>query len=184
MYEDVLFVLLHMESAKRVKYPSFIERYFTKYYRTNVHNESKNDLLVLVHSNRICVLTLSEHHPIIANNLTVERVEPLTSINQSMSGKSKRGADYVQPNKLLYRIVCSENQQFIICAGIKGRLVEMNEQIVENPSLIQTKPQGEGFLAVFIPSLRDGELNIQSLMSEDEYQRSKQNDSNTTIVSC
>ena len=160
--------------AKRIRYPSVIERYYTKYYRTNVHNEVNNDTMVLVHSNRICVLMLSERHPIVTKGLTIESIEPLATVNQSMSGKSKRGADYVQPNKLLYRIRCAEQQTFTICASIKGRLVELNEEIVKNPQLLQMKAQGEGYLAIFIPSLKDGENNIKSLMTEEEYVRTKQ----------
>lgn len=160
--------------AKRIRYPSVIERYYTKYYRSNVHNEPNNDTLILVHSNRICVLMLSERHPIVEKCLTVESVEPLATVNQSMSGKSKRGADYVQPNKLLYRIRCVDHQMFTICASIKGRLVELNEEIMKNPQLLQMKAQSEGYLGIFIPSLKDGENNIQSLMTEEEYIRMKQ----------
>ena len=163
-----------MSLAKRIKYPSVIERYYTKYYRTNVHNELNNDTLILVHSNRVCVLMLSEKHPIIEKSLVINSIEPLTSVNQSMSGKSKRGADYVQPNKLLYRIKCEYNQNFTICASIKGRLVELNDDIIKTPELLQQKPQGEGYLAVFIPSIKDGENNLKSLITEQDYISAKQ----------
>jgi hypothetical protein len=163
-----------MSLAKRIKYPSVIERYYTKYYRKNVHNELNNDTLVLVHSNHVCVLMLSEQHPIIEKSLIINSIESLACVNQSMSGKSKRGADYVQPNKLLYRIKCEENQNFTICASIKGRLVELNDEILKTPKLLQEKPHGEGYLAIFIPSLKDGENNIKSLMTEQDYILSKQ----------
>lgn len=163
-----------MSLAKRIKYPSVIERYYTKYYRANVHNEANNDTLVLVHSNRICVLMLSERHPLLTNSLNIRSIEPLASVNQSMSGKSKRGADYVQPNKLLYRVNCDNEQTFTICASIKGRLVELNDAIIENPTLLQQKPHGEGYLAIFIPSLKDGENNLKLLMTEQDYLQSKQ----------
>ncbi|CAF1108467.1 unnamed protein product [Adineta steineri] len=163
-----------MSLAKRIKYPSVIERYYTKYYCKNVHNELNNDTLVLVHSNRICVLMLSERHPVIEKSLKIDSIESLASVNLSMSGKSKRGADYVQPNKLLYRIKCENNQNFTICASIKGRLVEVNDEIIKTPSLLQQKAQGEGYLAIFIPSLKDGENNLNSLMTEQDYNVSKQ----------
>lgn len=163
-----------MALAKRIKYPSVIERYYTKYYRTNVHNELNNDMLVLVHSNRVCVLMLSEKHPILEKSLVINSIESLASINQSMSGKSKRGADYVQPNKLLYRIQCENDQNFTICASIKGRLVELNDTIIKTPSVLQQKPHGEGYLAVFIPSLKDGENNLKLLTTEQDYILTKQ----------
>jgi hypothetical protein len=163
-----------MSAAKRMKYPSVIERYYTKYYRRNVHNELNNDTLVLVHSNRVCVLMLSERHPIIEKSLIIHSIESLASVNQLMSGKSKRGADYVQPNKLLYRIKCEGNENFTICASIKGRLVELNDEILKRPELLQTKAEGEGYLAIFIPSLKDGENNLKSLMTEQDYIASKQ----------
>ena len=163
-----------MSLAKRVKYPSVIERYYTKYYRRNVHNELNNDTMVLVHSNRVCVLMLSERHPIVEQSLAIQSIESLASVNQSMSGKSKRGADYVQPNKLLYRIQCVDEQQFTICASIKGRLVELNDEIIKTPQLLRDKPQGEGYLAVFIPSLKDGENNLKLLLTEQDYFTAKQ----------
>ncbi|CAF1469163.1 unnamed protein product [Rotaria sordida] len=163
-----------MALAKRIKYPSVIERYYTKYYRTNVHNELNNDMLVLVHSNRVCVLMLSEQHPVIEKSLIINSIESLANINQSMSGKSKRGADYVQPNKLLYRIKCENNQNFTICASIKGRLVELNDEIIKTPELLQNKSQGEGYLAILIPSLKDGENNLKLLINEQDYILSKQ----------
>jgi hypothetical protein len=142
-----------MSLAKRIKYPSVIERYYTKYYCPNVHKELNNDTLVLVHSNRVCVLMLSERHPVIEKSLVINSIESLASINQAMSGKSKRGADYVQPNKLLYRIKCENDQ---------------------TPELLQGKSQGEGYLAILIPSLRDGENNLKALMTEQDYILSKQ----------
>jgi hypothetical protein len=163
-----------MSLAKRIKYPSVIERYYTKYYCPNVHKELNNDTLVLVHSNRVCVLMLSERHPVIEKSLVINSIESLASINQAMSGKSKRGADYVQPNKLLYRIKCENDQNFTICASIKGRLVEVNDQIIKTPELLQGKSQGEGYLAILIPSLRDGENNLKALMTEQDYILSKQ----------
>ncbi|CAF1606343.1 unnamed protein product [Rotaria magnacalcarata] len=163
-----------MALAKRIKYPSVIERYYTKYYRTNVHNETNNDTLVLVHSNRVCVLMLSERHPILEKSLVINSIESLANINQSMSGKSKRGADYVQPNKLLYRIKCENNENFTICASIKGRLVELNDNIIKTPELLQRKAQGEGYLAILIPSLIDGENNLKVLTTEQDYILSKQ----------
>ena len=169
-----------MSVAKRVKYPSVIERYYTKYYCPNVHNEANNDTLILVHSNRVCVLMLSEQHPIISESLTVEWIESLASINQSMSGKSKRGADYVQPNKHLFRIRCQDNRTFTICASIKGRLVELNERLITSPELLLDTAHGEGYLAIFIPSLKDGENNIKALMSEQAYLLSKQSSSSLT----
>jgi hypothetical protein len=163
-----------MALAKRMKYPTVIERYFTKFYSVYVHNEPGNDTLILVHSNRVCVLMLSDRHPIIAQSLPIESIQSLAGINQSMSGKSKRGADYVQPNKLLYRIRCLNGSIFTICASIKGRLVELNDALITTPQLLQRWPQGDGYLAILIPSLKDGEHNIKALMTEQEYLASKQ----------
>lgn len=93
-----------------------------------------------------------------------------------MSGKSKRGADYVQPNKLLYRIKCENNENFTICASIKGRLVELNDNITKTPQLLQQKPHDEGYLAILIPSLIDGENNLKLLTTEQDYNLLKQSE--------
>ncbi|CAF1488715.1 unnamed protein product, partial [Didymodactylos carnosus] len=152
--------------TKRMKYPSVIDRYFTKYFQPNVHNEYENDVMVLVHSNRICVLTLSDQHPIIKQQLKIDSVESLTSINDQMSGKSKRGADYIHTDKLLYRIVCSNGKVFTICSSIRGRLIEMNDKLLIKPELLHEQPH---YLAIMIPSLKDYEINLQQLLNETDY---------------
>ena len=61
--------------------PSVVDRYFTKLYEVNLPKGYKeyqntkisnfNDVCILRHSNRLCIITLAPSHPVIKNKATV-----------------------------------------------------------------------------------------------------------------
>ena len=55
---------------------SVTERYFTSYY-TDKGNGSSNDdhQLLLLHSNRICLITLADSHPVIKEKKEIGKVD-------------------------------------------------------------------------------------------------------------
>ena len=62
-------------------FPSVVERYFTKRYEVNMpkghaeYEKSKisnwNDVCILRHSNKLCIVTLAPSHPVIKNKATI-----------------------------------------------------------------------------------------------------------------
>uniref|UniRef100_A0A8B9UTI4 Protein Simiate n=1 Tax=Anas zonorhyncha TaxID=75864 RepID=A0A8B9UTI4_9AVES len=70
-------------------------RYFTRWYKPDVKGRPCEDFCVLQHSNRICVITLAEAHPLLQNGKTIKSINYQISPNCSrlqnkVSGKSKR----------------------------------------------------------------------------------------------
>ena len=47
-----------------------------------------------------------------------------------------------------------------------GKIVSINEKVIDNPEILQEDPVGEGWLVIFQP---ESEFSIDDLMTSDEY---------------
>ena len=124
-------------------YKSPLLRYYTAY---TYQFQNEVPLLVRMHSNKLFLLFLHPSHP--AMNQHIQKVEYKHS-NDSLSGKRKRGAINLQFNTHLLEIK-TESDNFLIRAGVPGKLIEVNELFDDNPNLIKSQ---EGFLAIVMPPL-------------------------------
>uniref|UniRef100_G1MER7 Actin binding transcription modulator n=1 Tax=Ailuropoda melanoleuca TaxID=9646 RepID=G1MER7_AILME len=81
--------------------PSLVDRYFTRWYKADVKGKPCEDHCILQHSNRICVITLAESHPVLQSGKTIKSVSYQISTNCSrlqnkVSGKFKRRIRYLE----------------------------------------------------------------------------------------
>ncbi|NXU44429.1 F206A protein, partial [Drymodes brunneopygia] len=143
------------------------------------------DFCVLQHSNRrffffrICVITLAEAHPLLQSGKTIKNINYQISANCSrlqnkVSGKSKRGAQFLTELAPLCRISSSDGEEYTIYSCIRGRLIEVNENILNNPALLQEKarhflPSTEGYIAVVLPKFEESKSITQGLLTQKEY---------------
>ncbi|NXJ06127.1 F206A protein, partial [Odontophorus gujanensis] len=168
-------------------------RYFTRWYKADVKGRPCEDFCVLQHSNRrvggiICVITLAEAHPLLQRGKTITGVNYQISPNCSrlqnkVSGKSKRrwiirnnvffscmqGAQFLTELAPLCRISSSDGEEYTIYSCIRGRLIEVNENILSNPALLQEKPSTEGYIAVVLPKFEESKSVTQGLLTPEEY---------------
>ncbi|NXB92564.1 F206A protein, partial [Vidua chalybeata] len=155
------------------------------------------DFCVLQHSNRrwnncilfffffrICVITLAEAHPLLQSGKTIKNINYQISANCSrlqnkVSGKSKRtclfifqmqGAQFLTELAPLCRISSSDGEEYTIYSCIRGRLIEVNENILSNPALLQEKPSTEGYIAVVLPKFEESKSITQGLLTQKEYE--------------
>uniref|UniRef100_A0A674GSQ9 Protein Abitram n=1 Tax=Taeniopygia guttata TaxID=59729 RepID=A0A674GSQ9_TAEGU len=148
------------------------ERYFTRWYKPDVKGRPCEDFCVLQHSNRICVITLAEAHPLLQSGKTIKNINYQISANCSrlqnkVSGKSKRFLTELAP---LCRISSSDGEEYTIYSCIRGRLIEVNENILSNPALLQEKPSTEGYIAVVLPKFEESKSITQGLLTQKEYE--------------
>ncbi|NXV14295.1 F206A protein, partial [Cepphus grylle] len=161
------------------------ERYFTRWYKPDVKGRPCEDFCVLQHSNRrvagpggnwgICVITLAEAHPLLQNGKTITSINYQISANCSrlqnkVSGKSKRGAQFLTELAPLCRISSSDGEEYTIYSCIRGRLIEVNENILNNPAILQEKPSTEGYIAVVLPKFEESKSITQGLLTRKEYE--------------
>ncbi|XP_022603353.1 protein Simiate [Seriola dumerili] len=155
--------------------PSVIDRYYTRWYRADMKGKPCEDHCILQHSNRICVVTLAETHPILQNGRTIKSINYQISngcsrLNNKVSGKSKRGGQFLTDFAPLCRITCTDESEYTIYSCIRGRLLEVNENILERPALLLEKPFTEGYIAVILPKFEESKSITENLLSREEFE--------------
>ncbi|XP_040908991.1 protein Abitram [Toxotes jaculatrix] len=155
--------------------PSVIDRYYTRWYRVDMKGKPCEDHCILQHSNRICVITLAETHPILQNGQMIKSINYQISngcsrLNNKVSGKSKRGGQFLTDFAPLCRITCTDETEYTIYSCIRGRLLEVNENILETPSLLLEKPSTEGYIAVILPKFEESKSITENLLSREEFE--------------
>ncbi|XP_042362981.1 protein Abitram, partial [Plectropomus leopardus] len=124
---------------------------------------------------RLCIVTLAETHPILQNGRAVKSINYQISnccsrLNNKVSGKSKRGGQFLTDYAPLCRITCTDETEYTIYSCIRGRLLEVNESILETPSLLLEKPSTEGYIAVILPKFEESKSITENLLSREEFE--------------
>jgi len=158
-------------------YQSVTERYYTNLYKLDTDREKKHDILVLNHSNKICLITLAPSHPILANKLNIKRVnfevsKKVDRKSNKTSGKSKKGGQVLEPTSVL-AIVETDTGDFPIQAVVPGKLICINQEIISDPSKLSSHPTSEGHIAIILPSRGLYEQTKLSLLTKDQYEENK-----------
>ncbi|XP_043920515.1 protein Abitram isoform X1 [Protopterus annectens] len=107
------------EAENPVEVPSLIDRYFTRWYKTDLKGKPGEDHCVLQHSNRICVITLAESHPLLQEGRKIQSINYQISANCSrrqnkVSGKSKRGGQFLTDLAPLCRVTCTDGEEYTV----------------------------------------------------------------------
>jgi hypothetical protein len=176
--EDDLIILNENQNdsdSKRAHYLSYTERYFKRYYKLDV-KYSFNDHLVLMHSNKVAVCTIAPSHPALDTlKYKIDRVDFIQEVSNEMSGKHKHNAKNLNVLQPLCKIYCNkleENMQecyFVVYSCLNAKLLEINEKLLTNPGLLQSKPATEGYLAILMPKLDNLNEQIGELITHSQY---------------
>lgn len=119
---------------------SLIDRFYTKYYYhfLDISTNEMQEHLVLVHSNNICLIQVTNRHPGI-----VEGIEKCTfnlgNTDRSLNvvrGKGKKGGLVLQEKSTVALLQCKNGSTYKVVCCIPGKLIEINELIRENSSLL------------------------------------------------
>lgn len=164
-----------MEYAEHRKTPSVIDRYFTRWYKTDLKGQPCEDHCILQHSNRICVITLAESHPIVQQKKKIQSINYQISagcsrLQNKVSGKSKRGGQFLTEFAPLCRITSTGGEEYTIFSCIRGRLLEVNEDILKRPSLLTEKPYSDGYIAVILPKFEESKSITEGLLTRTQYE--------------
>ncbi|XP_052095141.1 protein Abitram-like isoform X3 [Mytilus californianus] len=73
---------------------SVVERYYKPKYILDCQANEDEDLCILTHSNRICIITLAPSHPVVRDKKTIKQISfkvgGVDRLNNKVSGKGKR----------------------------------------------------------------------------------------------
>lgn len=157
---------------KNIEKLSMTERYYTPRYRVD-YEKKGSDFCILFHSNRICVLTLALTHSLLTEHKQISKIDfqvaNIDRLNNTVSGKGKRGAQLLSPTTILFHINCTDGSKYPVYSCVSGKLVEVNERLKDNPNLIVEKPLDQGYLAVVLPSIPASARYKEELLTPEQY---------------
>lgn len=152
------------------EYPSTVDRFFTRYYYEHpVDREHAEPHLVLFHSNRICLIQLAPEHVAFDRGIKSVSFEvgKIDRSQNQVSGKKKSGGMIVQADSTLALVTCEDGSVFKVRGCVQGKLVEVNQRVVQDAGLLAR--EGDGFIAVVMPKPEQCEAIKGKLIKREEY---------------
>lgn len=165
---------IFQEGAEESHKP-IVDRYFTRYYFIPP-NTTDQDHLVLIHSNRICMVGLAPQHVAFTKG-------GITSVDfnigncdrreNRVKGKSKKGAMPLQPTSALAMVHCADGSQYKVFSCVTGKLIEVNEMLVNSNPADLLPREGDGYVAIVLPRLEKADAIKDSLLTEEQYREKR-----------
>jgi glycine cleavage system H lipoate-binding protein len=133
----------------------------------------------MIHSNRICIISLSPEHPVLKDSHDAGK--EITSIHfqdqeghksrldNKVSGRKKHGGQKLKERSVICRIECRDGTNWHILTGVKGKLVEINENLISKPDLLRTDPWASGYIAIVMANPVRMDLIREQLLTADAY---------------
>lgn len=148
-------------SAYRIdpSFPCTTERYF----KARIVPESNQ--CILIHSNRLCLITIAPTHPILAEEIKIESINfenvgNKNRLNNKVSGKFKRGGQKLKEKSIMCVVKTSDGNEHTIYSCVSGTLVEINKRLLTNPGLLKDKPWSEGYIGIILPPFPSSEKSV------------------------
>ncbi|XP_071055349.1 protein Abitram-like [Onthophagus taurus] len=128
---------------------------------------------VSFHTNRICLLSLADDHPILKDNKKIEKinfeVSNVNRLDNVVLGKGKKGGQKLQPHNALCYIKCNDGETYTIYSCVEGKLIEVNKQLISNPELIKFYPVSNGYIALILPVFGKYDSFKDVMLTSNEY---------------
>lgn len=102
-----------------------------------------NCLVALVQMNDICMLLAPEAINAASVSYNIDNVQ--------FSGKKKKGASKVGAGHVLCTVTLPDGGIRELTTPVGGQVLEMNSRLEAHPELLQSDPQGVGYIAVVFP---------------------------------
>ena len=139
--DDEEFDILESIGLKSTFYNDQIQRYFSKYY---LDKGQPNEQYIFIHSNGIILCGIGLNNDILKKNISeIIILKQPTKI----TGKNKHGAHLLNINEYVIQIKADENT-YNFCPKVKGKLLEVNQNLAKNPQLLKESPEKNGFICL------------------------------------
>ena len=139
--DDEEYDILESVGLKSTFYNDQIQRYFSKYY---LDKGQPNEQYIFIHSNGIIMCGIGANNDILKKN-----VSEIIVLKQpaKITGKNKHGAHLLNVNEYILQIKADDNT-FNFCPKLRGKLLEVNQNLVKNPKLLLESPEKNGFICL------------------------------------
>lgn len=151
---------------------SVSDRYYEHKYCNKIKEIENVHQRVSFHSNRVCMISLTENHPVLNNKIKDINWKINKNINREdnvVSGKSKRHAQKLEPNSIICFIETMDGAIYPVYSCMQGKLIEINNNIKRDPNLLQRKPVSDGYIALILPNLKTFDTLKNSMLTNKEY---------------
>jgi glycine cleavage system H lipoate-binding protein len=116
-------------------------------------NDSMLDAIVL--ENGICVLIAKQP------TTGATKVEFLASLStEGVSGRLKKGAQNLKAGTRLCTVTIEDGTEVQLSIPVGGKLLELNDKIIANPTLLETSHDNTGYVAVIYPDTEIPSLDV------------------------
>ncbi|KAK9890685.1 hypothetical protein WA026_012036 [Henosepilachna vigintioctopunctata] len=154
----------------------YYERGFHKVYSVEFSKDNFYlDTCISMYSNKICLLFLADGHSIIKENKTIKsldfKVGKEDRLANSVGGKCKRSAQSLHKNSVICFIETTDGMKYPFCAGIKGKLLDLNPVVLEDYSKMVTFRNTKGYVAMVQPIFQNKrEIILKGLLNRQDYE--------------
>ncbi|XP_028784563.1 protein Abitram isoform X2 [Neltuma alba] len=138
--EELRLLLLPDVSSLPQTPPSAVESNFVSYFALDFMKPG-HDQYIYRHANGLCVIGLAPSHIAFKDAGGITAVD--FNVGKSdrsefkVTGKRKKNAQHFESNTALCKISTS-NDSFIVRCCVKGSLLEVNQQLIKQPDLLNT----------------------------------------------
>ncbi|KAG5047984.1 hypothetical protein JHK85_009087 [Glycine max] len=169
---------------------SAVETNFAIYFALDFMKPA-HDQYVYRHANGLCVIGLAPSHIAFNDEGGITAVD--FNVGKSdrsgikVTGKRKKllhlllligcvfmqNAQHFESNTALCKI-STKNDTYIVRCCVKGSLLEINQQLIKQPELLNVSAGREGYIAIIMPKPADWLKVKASLVSLQEYKKSRE----------
>lgn len=153
--------------------PTAIQSNFITYYAPDFVKPG-HDQYVHRHANGLCIVGLASTHVAFKDEGGITSVDfNVGKADRSgikVTGKRKKNAQHFESNTALCKVITKDSSYIVRCC-VKGSLLEVNERLVKQPGLLNSSPDREGYIAIFMPKPIDWRKVEASFVSVEEYKR-------------
>lgn len=153
--------------------PSAVESNFVRYFAADFLKPG-HDQYIYRHANGLCVIGLAPTHVALREEGGITAVD--FNVGKSdrseikVTGKRKKNAHHFEPNSSLCK-VWANGAVYVVRCCVKGSLLEVNDRLIKQASLLNSSADREGYIAIIMPKPADWLKVKDSLLSHEDYKR-------------
>ncbi|KAI5402774.1 uncharacterized protein LOC127084411 [Lathyrus oleraceus] len=156
--------------------PSAVETNFITYFALDF-TKPAHDQYIYRHANGLCVIGLAASHIAFKDEGGITAID--YNVGKSdrsgvkVTGKRKKNAQQFEANTALCKVSTKKDSYIVRCC-VKGSLLEVNQQLVTHPELLNVSANREGYIAIMMPRPADWLKIKASLVSLHEYKKMRE----------
>ncbi|KAL5073844.1 hypothetical protein RYX36_012828 [Vicia faba] len=156
--------------------PSAVETNFVTYFALDF-TKPAHDQYIYRHANGLCVIGLAPSHIAFKDEGGIISID--YNVGKSdrsgvkVTGKRKKNAQQFEANTALCKVSTKKDSYIVRCC-VKGSLLEVNQQLVTHPELLNVSANREGYIAIMMPRPADWLKVKASLVSLEEYKKMRE----------